>query len=106
MKKIVIALSLVVAATGAVAQTSAADCENYGHMVGSMQSIRNSGGSINIVFKDLENLVNNTGALERDYGGTLTGVAQYIWSQPQGAMTREQAAVVGEMSCNKLYRKK
>jgi hypothetical protein len=75
-------------------------------MAGSMQSIRNSGGSINIVFKDLENLVKSTSPLERDYGGTLTGVAQYIWSQPQGAMTRERAAMVGELSCNKLYRKK
>lgn len=104
MKKLIVAVMIASASLSAVAQTSKKDCENFGDIVGSMQDIRNKGGSINLAFNDLKNLVNSKVALERDYGKSLSETAEYIWSKPRDNMTESRAAVVGTMVCEKKYR--
>lgn len=105
MKKIIVALALVATAVTAQARTSAKDCENYGDIVGMMQDIRNKGAGITVATREVQNLVTSSSALERDYGKSLTEIAQYIWSKPQGNMTQSHATNVGTMVCNEKYRK-
>jgi hypothetical protein len=104
MKKFVLALALVVTATTVNARTSAKDCENYGDIVGSMQSIRNKGGSIDLAFSNLENLKSSRNPESREYGNSLTDIARWMWTKPQGNMDRDHAVDFGTAVCVKKYR--
>lgn len=83
---------------------SAQGCNDYGDIVGSMQDIRNKGGSINLAFNDLQNLLQSKDAGSRRLGTDLQELARHIWAKPQGELTRARAAVLGEAICNKQYR--
>jgi hypothetical protein len=104
MKKTLIALALVATSITANARVTAADCEDFGDIVGSMQDIRNQGGAIGIALSNLQNLVKSSNADSRALGQGLTEVAQYIWSKPQGNMTRSVAVGAGTAVCNQKYR--
>ena len=104
MKKLLVAVTLTIAAATSQAQTSAVDCKHYGNIVGSMQTIRNHGGGIGIAMNDLRNLINSPNALERNYGKTLTEIAQAIWSKPIGRLSPATAVQAGEKICNDTYR--
>lgn len=104
MKKTLVAIALVATAVTANARTTAKDCEDYGDIVGSMQDIRNQGGPIKLALNDLQNLVQSSSAQNREYGRSLTEIAQYIWSKPQGNMTRSVAVGAGTAVCNEKYR--
>lgn len=105
MKKLLVALTLTFVAATSQAQTSAADCRTYGNIVGSMTNIRNHGGAIGVALKDLQNLVTSSSPLERNYGKTLTEIAQVIWSKPAGSLDPATTEQVGEKICNDTYRK-
>jgi hypothetical protein len=105
MKKIIVALALVATAVTAQAATSASDCEDYGHIVGSMQNIRNHGGAMGVALNELQNLKNSRDPESREYGRSLTEIAQYIWSKPTNNMSQDQAMRVGISVCNDKYRK-
>lgn len=105
MKKIIVALALVASALTAQAATSASDCDDYGHIVGSMQNIRNYGGPQSAALNELQNLKTSRDAESREYGRSLTEVAQYIWSKPSNNMSRDHAMRFGTAVCNDKYRK-
>lgn len=106
MKKLLVTLTLAAAAVTAQAQVTASqqNCEDYGHIVGSMQVIRNNGGSIGMAHNDLRNLTTSTNSDSREFGRSLTEIAEYIWSKPVNNMTRQIAESTGTMVCNKKYR--
>jgi hypothetical protein len=104
MKKIIIATILATLSFTSFAKTSAKDCQDYGDIVGLMQDIRNKGGSIGLAFNDLKNLTQSKDPQSLEYGRSLTEIAQYIWSKPQGNMTQGRAAEVGTALCNRKYR--
>ena len=104
MKKLLVAFTLTIAAATSQAQTSAVDCRNYGNIVGSMTTIRNQGGGIGIAMNDLRNLINSSSPLERNYGKTLTEIAQVIWSKPAGSLSPAATEKAGEKICNETYR--
>ena len=107
MKKLLIALTLAAAAVTSHAQVTASkqNCEDYGHIVGSMQVIRNNGGSIGLAHNDLRNLTTATDRSSREFGRSLTEIAEYIWSKPVNNMTRQSAERAGIEICTTNYRK-
>jgi hypothetical protein len=105
MKKLLVTLALAATAVTSQAATSAGDCDNYGHIVGSMQNIRNFGGSQGTALNELQNLKTSRDPESREYGRSLTEVAQYIWSKPTNNMSRDHAMRFGTAVCNDRYRK-
>jgi hypothetical protein len=107
MKKLLIALTLAAAAVTSHAQVTASkqNCEDYGHIVGSMQVIRNNGGPIGMAHNDLRNLTTSTNSDSREFGRSLTELAEYIWSKPVNNLTRQSAEAAGIEICTKNYRK-
>ena len=102
--KLLVTFLIVTASMTASARTSQKDCQDYGAIVGSMQDIRNKGGSFELAFKDLRELITSSDALNRNYGKTLTEIAQIIWSKPVGHMTERGATEVGTIFCENRYR--
>jgi hypothetical protein len=106
MKKLLVALALTAAAvTSHAATASKQNCEDYGHIVGSMQVIRNNGGSIGMAHNDLRNLTTSTNSDSREFGRSLTELAEYIWSKPVNNLTRQSAEAAGIQICTTNYRK-
>jgi hypothetical protein len=107
MKKLLLALTLAAAAVTSHAQVTASqqNCEDYGHIVGSMQVIRNNGGPIGLAHNDLRNLTTATDRSSREFGRSLTEIAEYIWSKPVNNLTRQSAERAGTEICTKNYRK-
>jgi hypothetical protein len=107
MKKLLVALALAAAAVTSQAQVTVSkqNCEDYGHIVGSMQVIRNHGGPIGMAHNDLRNLTTATDSSSREFGRTLTEIAEYIWSKPANNLTRQSAENAGIEICTKNYRK-
>ena len=107
MKKLLIAVALTFASLTAQASPAIAskqDCDDYADIVGSMQDIRNGGGTLNQAKSQLSNLVNSTDRDSREFGRSLTVIAESIWSDPAG-WPRENAVRLGLSLCNKHYRK-
>lgn len=79
-------------------------CKDFGASIGSMQHIRNRGGSIEMATENLQNLLRSEDFGSRQLGVDMLAMAQHIWSKPPNALSRERAEQLGVATCNKHYR--